>query len=216
MLVVDKDGWISNTAITKQQCRSIEHSQLIMRNSIVLHRTGTTNVGAVLNAWKAQKMGAYFLIAENGKIYQTASTNKRCWHVGKIYARCEVANSCSPEDAQAIEAILRQKNMNWGKRFSLLTKHELKKEYPSRFPHNHDSLGIEIVGIISREEEIYKLPNKFQLDSTFWLLDELVSTFGFSLTDIYAHGAIAHKDKGKSEGAASLKAYSIYRKGQSK
>lgn len=112
-----------------------------------------------------------------------------------------------------MEAILHKKDINWGKKFGLITQRELKKNYPIRFPHNHDSLGIEVVGVMSRDSEIYEIPNKLQLDSLFWLLDKIIAIYRISIKDIYAHGKIAHKDKNKSEGAASLKAYAVYKRG---
>ena len=216
MLYVNKDGWISNPLIIEKHRTTIEHSQIGPINGLVLHRTGTLNADAVLNAWKTQKEGTHFLVSENGKIFQTASLKKQCWHVGKIYSRCRELGSCSEEDAKAIEEVLHKKNTSWGKRFRLITRRELKKSYPLRYPHNHDSLGIEVVGVMSEAKEIYDIPNKLQLTSLFWLIDELISTYKFSLNDIYAHGEIAHKDIKKSEGAASLKAYYIYKQGQNK
>lgn len=210
MLYVDEHGWISDPLIYKEQRPSIEHSLIGAINAIVLHRTGTIDANSVLNAWKTQKEGTHFLISENGTIYQTASVKKECWHVGKIYSRCRSMGSCSEEDAKAIEDILHKKNTSWGKKFRLVTRHELKKNYPARFPHNRDSLGIEIVGVISNKNEIYEIPNKLQLDSLFWLVDELITTYNVSIKDIYAHGEIAHKDRKKSEGASALKSYFVY------
>lgn len=103
------------------------------------------------------------------------------------------------------------KNTRWGKKFKLVTRHELKKDYPARFPHNLDSLGIEVVGVISQKSETYQTPNKLQLNSLFWLVDELISLYGLSIKDLYAHGQIAHKDEKKSEGTSALKAYAIHR-----
>lgn len=211
MLMVDKDGWVNNPKITKEHRSAIEHSPIHVVNAVALHRTDSGSATSVLNAWKTRKEGAHFLISENGKIFQTASLKKQCWHVGKLYARCVTVSSCSDEDKSAMEAILHKKDINWGKKFSLITKRELIKDYPLRFPHNHDSLGVEIVGVMSRTSEIYEIPNKPQLDSLFWLLDKIISTYRISVKDIYAHGKIAHKDKNKSEGAASLKAYAIYK-----
>ncbi len=209
-LYVDKHGWISNPLIFREQRSAIEQSLIGNISAIVLHRTGTPNASSVLNAWKTQKEGTHFLISENGKILQTASVKRQCWHVGKIYSRCRSTGSCSEKDAKAIESILKRKNTSWGKKFRLVTRHELNKNYPVRFPHNHDTLGIEVVGVISKESEIYEIPNKLQLNSLFWLLDELILTYSFSIKDIFAHGKIAHKDKNKSEGASSLKAYCVY------
>ncbi len=217
MLVADKDGWVNNSPqITKEHRSAIEHSSITVVNAVVLHRTSTGSAASVLNAWETKKEGTHFLISEHGKIFQTASLKKQCWHVGKLYSKCRSVSSCSEEDAKLIENILYRKNTSWGKKFRLVTRHELKKDYPLRFPHNHDSLGIEIVGLISETNDVYEIPNKHQLNSLFWLLDEIISTYSISLKNIYAHGKIAHKDRKKSEGAASLKAYSIYKAEQTK
>lgn len=133
--------------------------------------------------------------------------------MGKLYSKCRTTTSCSKEDAANLEKILHKKNISWGKKFRLVTKSELTKSYPSRFPHNYDSLGIEIVSVLSKEKEIYEIPNKKQLESLYWLLDELVTTYSLSVKDIYAHGKIAHKDKNKSEGVSSLKAYTLKKVG---
>jgi N-acetyl-anhydromuramyl-L-alanine amidase AmpD len=211
MLNIDKEGWIDSSKIDTEHCSSIEHSPISTINAVVLHRTGTITATSVFNAWKTQKEGTHLLISENGKIYQTASLKKQCWHVGKLYSRCRSVSSCETEDAESIERILHKKNTSWGGKFKLVTRHELKKPYPLRFPHNHDSLGIEVVGQISKSSEIYEIPNMMQLESLFWLLDEILSTYRISIKDIYAHGKIAHKDRRKSEGAESLKAYTLYR-----
>jgi N-acetyl-anhydromuramyl-L-alanine amidase AmpD len=212
MLVIDKEGWINNSKITKEHRSAIEHSPIGIVNAVVLHRTDSSNAASVLNAWKTKTEGTHFLISENGTIYQTASLKKQCWHVGKLYAKCSITSSCTEADAKAMEAILHKKNMSWGQKFKLITRGELKKSYPERFPHNHDSLGIEIVGMIKAGSEIYESPNKSQMDSIFWLLDEIVSTYQVSLKDIYAHGEIAHKEE--SEGAAALKAYAVHKQGK--
>lgn len=213
MLKMDAKGWIDNKKVKKEQRTAIEHSPIASINAIVLHRTGSTSASSVLNAWKSKKEGTHFLISENGDIYQTASLKKQCWHVGKLYSKCRTTTSCSKEDAANLEKILHKENISWGKKFKLVTKSELTKSYPDRFPHNHDSLGIEIVGVLSKEKEIYEIPNKKQLESLYWLLDELVSTYSLSVKDIYAHGKIAHKDKNKSEGASALKAYTLKKAG---
>ena len=62
---------------------SIEHGALLSVTSIVLHRTDSSTAASVLNAYKSgQKTGAHFLIEKDGKIYQTASLERICWHVG--------------------------------------------------------------------------------------------------------------------------------------
>ena len=211
MLRKDKDGWITSLKIHKEHRPAIEKAPIGTVTAIVLHRTGSNNAQSVLNSWESKQEGTHFLISEAGKIYQTASLNNQCWHVGKLYSKCRAVSSCEKEDAEAIEGILHKKNTNWGKKFKLVTRHELKKDYPARFPHNIDSIGIEIVGLISKTSEIYETPNNLQLNGLFWLVDELVSTYGLSIKDLYAHGQIAHKDTKKSEGTSSLNAYAIHR-----
>ncbi len=213
MLMVDTEGWINSIKIKKEHKPAIEHGLLSSVKAIVLHRTGSGTAKSVLNAWDTKKSGTHFLISETGKVYQTASLKRKCWHVGKLYSKCRVLSSCSKADAAAIEGILHAKNSSWGKKFKAVTRHELKKSYPLRFPHNHDSVGIEIVGMINKKSEIYEIPNRLQLDSLFWLLNEIIAIYGVTMKDIYAHGQIAHKDRKKTEGLASLKAYTIHRGG---
>lgn len=81
------------------------------------------------------------------------------------------------------------------------------KPYPARFPHNHDSIGIEIVGALNQQNAVYDLPNQQQLDAVLWLLDRLVYAFSITISDIYAHGEIAHKDPNKSEGRSAMRFY---------
>jgi len=209
MLISDLNGYIKNSKVKNETRSTIEHSAIGSINAIFLHRTGSATAKSVLNAWNTKKEGTHFLITETGVIYQTASIKKQCWHVGKLYAKCRTTSSCSDEDAKAIESILHKKNTSWGQKFRLVTRHELKKDYPARFPHNHDSLGIEIVGVISNQKEVYETPNELQLTSLSWLLDELISTNNLTIKDIFSHGKIAHKDKNKSEGTSALKAYRV-------
>lgn len=211
MFAIDKDGWVTHTKVTKKDRPKLAHGPMAPVKAIVLHRTGTTSASSVLNAWATKPEGTHFLIGEDGSIYQCASLKQQCWHVGKLYARCRTTSSCTEEDAKAIDAILHQKGTNWGQKFRMVTRHELEKDYPDRFPHNHDALGIEIVGALSTQSEIYELPNEAQQQSLFWLVDQLVAAFELTLSDIYAHGKIAHKDPKQSEGASALKAYRIYK-----
>lgn len=177
MLVRDKDGWVSNSRVVREPREAIEHGPLGSVSALVLHRTGSVTASSVLNAWKTKREGTHFLVSENGKVYQTASLRKACWHVGKIYSRCRSTASCSSEEAATVEEMLSRRGTSWGGRFRLVTKHELKKSYPVRFPHNHDSIGVEIVGQISSDTELYELPNKVQLSSVFWIIDQIVATY---------------------------------------
>jgi N-acetyl-anhydromuramyl-L-alanine amidase AmpD len=78
MLSVDKDGWITDKKIAKEQRSAIERSAMGKVSAIVLHRTASTNAASVLSAWKTKKEGTHFLISQDGKIYQTTSLKKQC------------------------------------------------------------------------------------------------------------------------------------------
>ena len=126
---------------------SIEHGALLSVTSIVLHRTDSSTAASVLNAYKSgQKTGAHFLIEKDGKIYQTASLEKICWHVGILQPRCVNESTCDPTELKNINALLHQKGLSFSKRAKNVSSHENTKAYPLRYPANSDSVGIEVVG----------------------------------------------------------------------
>ena len=73
---IDKQGWAADKKITKEHRPALEHGAIATINSLVLHRTGSSNAKSVLNAWESKKEGTHFLISETGDIYQTASLVK--------------------------------------------------------------------------------------------------------------------------------------------
>ena len=99
-------------------------------------------------SYKTSPYGAHFLIDNDGKIYQTARVTQKVFHVGKIRSRCQQLGSCSPEDEMAIKTILSSK-VGYSTKVTELNDYESKKAYPSRYPTNEDSLGIEVVGQFS-------------------------------------------------------------------
>jgi len=211
MIQFDSSGWAQDVKIAVEKRPKIEHGPLGTINAIVIHRTSASTAQSTLSAWKTKSEGAHFLISEGGSIFQCASYKKQCWHVGQLYARCELRQSCSLQDAQALQAMLHAKNASWGTRFRMIARHEIAtKQYPDRYPSNGDSLGIEVVGAMS-SRQVYEMPNKVQLDALFWLLDQLIAATGIGIQDIYAHGRIAHKDNQKTEGTNALIAYRVAR-----
>lgn len=98
-----KDGLISSPKVKVKRYNSIEHGQISKITSVVLHRTAGSSASASLNAYAAgQSTGAHFLIDREGGIYQTASLNERCWHVGKLYSRCKNEGACSPDELKRL------------------------------------------------------------------------------------------------------------------
>lgn len=200
-----ENGLIADKNIEVKTFPSIEHDALKKVTSIVLHRTDSSTASSSLNAYKAgQKTGAHFLIDKSGKIYQTASLLKTCWHVGILQPRCLNENSCALDDLKTINAMLHERGMSFGRRATNVSDSENRKAYPLRYPSNSDSIGIEVVGLFLTGNQVYETPTSAQLYQTKWLTQLLVTEYGLKLNaDVYSHGAIARKQP--AEGAQLLK-----------
>lgn len=196
-MAVIQNGLIVDNNVDIKKYNSIEHGKLTQVTSIVLHRTAGSSAMSSLNGYAAgQKTGAHFLVANDGKIYQTASLEVQCWHVGILYARCINENSCDPKELSTITALLHQKGFSFSKRVKNVSRHELGKNYPIRYPSNMDSIGIEVVGRYNQSSKTFERPTNEQFKSLKWLNDILLKEFGLNLNnDVYAHGVIARKKK---------------------
>src|SRR5256885_15991297 len=87
------------------------------RSTLFPYTTLFRSAASVLNAYKSgQKTGAHFLIEKDGKIYQTASLEKICWHVGILQPRCVNESTCDPTELKNINALLHQKGLSFSKR----------------------------------------------------------------------------------------------------
>jgi len=191
------NGMIVDKRITAKRYSSIEHGNINKVTSIVLHRTAGSSAASSLNGYASgQKTGAHFLIANDGVIYQTASLEQFCWHVGIIYSRCSDQKSCDPKELQTINSLLHQKGFSFSKRVKNVSRHELGKAYPLRYPSNNDSIGIEVVGRYNLSTNIFERPTNKQFESLKWLVDTLLKELSLNLNkDVYAHGVIARKKK---------------------
>lgn len=202
-----KDGHVEDQRVVRKIVSALEHGDLNRVAAIVLHRTDSTTHESTLNAYKANKTdgkGAHFLVAKDGTIYQTARTNKVCWHAGILLPRCLVEASCDAAELKTINALLHEQGQSFSRRAQRVSAHETKKRYPLRYPSNTDSLGIEVVGKFWPALGRFETPTLQQLESVKWLVDSLVTHFMLSLqADVYAHGAIARKEQ--VEGAEILR-----------
>lgn len=192
-----KNGLIDDNRVEVKQFSSIEHGGVNKVTSIVLHRTAGASAASSLGAYASgQTAGAHFLIANDGKIYQTASLERQCWHVGIMYSRCANEKSCDPAELKTITALMHEKGLNFPKRVKNVSRHEAVKSYPLRYPANKDSIGIEVVGRYNRVTNIFEKPTNEQVKSLKWLVGILIKNFGLNLkNDVYAHGVIARKKK---------------------
>ncbi|MEJ8812223.1 peptidoglycan recognition family protein [Variovorax ureilyticus] len=190
MLYITRDGHVDAERIKVKIFSSIERGKLDVINGIVVHQTGgSTADGAFSSYQKAGANGAHFLIDKDGTIYQTASLFRVTNHVGHLKSRCMETRKCTAAELKAANSIRGPIN---------LSRFELRKNFPSRFPSNTDSLGIEIVGrpIEGKgEDAIYEPVNAQQNASLQWLVKQLGETLGVSMREVYKHPQVSYKVK---------------------
>lgn len=163
---------------------NIERKPMPIVNAIVVHRTAGSTAAGAIATWKSpsnkQNIGAHFIIDNDGKTTQTASTSMTTNHVGQIRAR-------NPESNKA------------GLSKSAINSVEQSKAYPARYPTNNDSIGIEVVGAFNPDTEQFSQATPTQLNSLGSLIQSLQKKFDLTNDDVYRHGDIAYKMA--SEGA---------------
>jgi len=199
-----EDGKIIDPRVAIQIHSSIERGNIKKVSSIVLHRTDSTTATGTLNAYaNGKRSGAHFLIDKSGHVYQTASMLKMCWHVGILLPRCQIEKNCDPKELKTITALIHEEGLSFGRRARNLSRHEVSKKYPLRYPSNSDSIGIEVVGKFWPSEKSFEKPTQRQLESLKWLTEVIANEYLLNIrTDVYAHGAIARKEV--TEGAQIL------------
>lgn len=157
-----------------------------------MHQTDGPTAQSALNSYaEPQAKGTHFLIDKDGTIYQTASMFKQTVHVGPLKARCLAEMRCTPAELKAL------------KKYNPRGEHnrEKKKPVPDRYPANHDSIGIELVGQsfplneTDSDKRTYEALTEEQSDSLQWLLLELRMTLGVPLTEIFRHPTVSRKNK---------------------
>lgn len=197
MSTLDNDGMLIDNKISLKRYTSIEHGNLTRVSAVVVHQTDAPTAQHTFNAYNSGGNGAHFLIGKNGQIYQTASTLKRCYHVGRlIKSKCLTLdkNSC---DSAAMATILAK---SWSNQIKALDAHERQKSYPYRYPVNSDALGIEIVGKHVNDTQ-YEAVTPAQNEALQWLLTELYFHFTLTKTDVYRHPEVSYKNPGEAKGA---------------
>ncbi|MFC0138987.1 N-acetylmuramoyl-L-alanine amidase [Erwinia mallotivora] len=194
MLFFDKNGMTDAERIVKKRFTTIERQDLNKIHGIVVHQTYSKTSNSTFNSYQNKNStGAHFLIDKDGTIYQTASLYKVTWHVGQMKSRCYLEKKCPPGDLKVISAFER----SW-RNYQKVSDIERQKAFPSRFPANSDSIGIEIVGMAYKvdesKEDIYEPVNDRQNSSLKWLIAELTETLHVARAEIYRHPEIARKN----------------------
>ena len=166
-----------------------------------MHQTGAPTAKHTFNSYTGSANGAHFLIDKAGKIYQTAQTNKLTYHVGKARSRCITTKVCLKTDLSAANAIYLKKGLSYSLRVKNLHKFEKTKSYPDRYPMNHDSVGIEIVGAYVKSSQSYEAVNIQQNISLKWLVTELSSHLSLQADDVYRHPEVSYKKASEAKSA---------------
>ena len=159
-------------------------------NGIVLHQTSSGTAEDTFNAYrgrpKNEGTGSHFLIDRNGQIYQTASLDQVAWHVGRLRSRETEVKTCSKKEYDQNGPVVNNPEA--------MHRKEMLKEYPSRFPSNKDSVGIEVVAKFDEKRNEFERPTEDQLRSIHSLIEALKEKFSLTGKDVYRHGGISYKE----------------------
>lgn len=190
--VIDKDGFIckvGTTRIIKEQITAAENGTLKKVIAIILHRTDSNNIN-LSNAKKG--IAAHFYVDKDGTIKQIASLNKYCFHIGKIRPRAQVEKNETEEDSKFYKKT--------GFNPSAIHGYELKKSYPTRYPYNGDSVGIEVAGKYMESSKTWESVTEAQVQSVKALHACLLKSFELDRQkDTYVHEDISYKTAGEGK-----------------
>jgi N-acetyl-anhydromuramyl-L-alanine amidase AmpD len=213
MLILDH-GIVRNSRVKVELKPGIAHGALTVIHAIIVHQTDSSSAQQTLNAYAVDGRGdgTHFLIDKDGTIYQTARLDQKCWHIGKIKARCYEEHNCVGAE-KTFYANLEDQARKEHKFSEFVTKgyaHETAKvpghpdqylkPYPARYPTNEDAIGIELVGLKlgDKDDSPFEKPTDLQQASTDWLIGELLITLKLRRTDIFRHPTVSRKSKGEA------------------
>lgn len=195
MTEVNTDGMLNDPLITARRYTALEHGDLKQLSAILVHQTDSYNSDSVFSSYSGNSgIGAHFPIEPNGKIYQTASLKKRCFHVGKrIKSKCVdlQLSTCDATRAKMLAAGL-------GYSIAAIDKLERDKNYPDRYPTNSDSIGIELVGKYEQVSKTYQIVSSQQNTALQYLIDIIYSLYQITSKDVYRHPQVSYKNPGEA------------------
>lgn len=208
MLHIDPQGMIIASRVQPRRFTVIERAAMTSITGIIIHQTGSADEQSVFSSYKRGGNGAHFLIAKNGTIYQTASVNYRTNHVGPLKARCLAEHRCTAAEFRRSTIFPQVSTVE------RMSKIEMTKSVPLRYPSNTDSIGIEIVGSASLppgitmpaglskaqqdaflgEKSVYESVTTAQNMSLRWLVDELIGTLHVNSSEVHRHPDVSRKN----------------------
>lgn len=194
---INAQGMLVDARVHHRRFAVIEHGPLSRPKAIVVHQTDSSNTASTLSAYAQQATGAHFLIGKDGQIYQTASLNKQCYHVGKlIKSKCLTLNIVGCRTPQMVKALA----ISGIERFKAIDAIERGKGYPDRYPVNADSVGIELVGR-HLDDATYEPVTGAQAMSLQWLIDALYANLGLGASDVFRHPEVSYRNPGEARSA---------------
>ena len=170
----------------------IERGEMPKVNGLAIHQTDSPTVSSTLNGYALKGAnGAHFLIDKDGTIYQTASLNKTCHHVGTLKSRCAHEQTCSPGETK----------LNQKFNAKAENKREIVKQAGVRYPSNKDSIGIELVGEsfpkgpnIDQKKVKFEIVADAQNESLRWLVEQLKKECRIPDSEVFRHPEISYKN----------------------
>lgn len=197
MSSIDKQGMLVDHRVILRRYAGMEQGPLSRVHAIVVHQTDAPTAQHTFNSYAAGGNGAHFLVDKSGQIYQTASINKRCFHVGRrIKSKCLAVSPSTCNSASMAKVLA----MAWVQQIKAIDAHERAKSYPHRYPVNSDSIGIELVGK-SVDPKRYESVTPLQNSALQWLIGELYNHFSLTSKDVYRHPEVSYKHPGEAQTA---------------
>jgi len=184
------NGYVQNSGFVIHPISELEKTEIRGPYAIVLHRTASSGVTGPLQSYQRTGIGTHFTIDKDGTIYQTASLLKSTSHIGKIRSRCEIEGTCESEELRRLKAMSVTAKHN----------HEKAKTYPSRYPLNEDSVGIEVVARNNGGDHQWDDATVEQRQSIRILIGFLKNEYQLTDDDVHAHDDISYKTLGEGAG----------------
>lgn len=193
-VIISSDGFIVHPFVKIQRVSTLGARPMYEVHGIVVHQTGGSSLqGALASAASRDGIGAHFYIDLDGTIYQTASLDRSCGHVGFLKPRCLAEHRCTPNEAERLRKLY--------DRCASTTIHreEMKKSFPDRYPSNNDSIGIELVGDVGPKDapeakKAFHPVTQRQNELLKWLIPIICRYHMISSTEIYRHPVLSRKN----------------------
>jgi hypothetical protein len=187
---------------------TLENGPRTATNGILLHMNNAS-AASTLGAYAAGTgLGAHFLVAKDGTIYQTARMDQVAHHVGHVRPKGLVptpagGNQRVPADldadSQAVLKLYDAKKLSFGETVKRLSRLEAAKPYGSdphdaatRLPMNSDSIGIEFEAVVGKDGRYEPLTDA-QRASGSALLGFLKDRYGLGSENVYPHPDVSYK-----------------------